>query len=257
MSNSVIPINDESPAGNGLTTAQSAAWENLLEGSLESLGPDDHYIIAGTQGRHRRGWVKLRRDLGISIQICHRDQWTDPVTGDWGWDFEVRATLPRGRYEEGDGSASYSELMKSWENNGRKGAEPNRHIVRTRAMTRASNRATQGLLGLPENTPLRKPSHELHMAREAAFENLMSDANAALKKAGLDPYYRDTQHVADSLRLLGYSVYKVELHLDMAQRLANRVIKGNGRSAVKDIAELYGGEVVEQSAELEKSDDPA
>jgi len=86
-----------------------SAWGAYQELCRALLTEDDYVTISGTKVRRRVGWIKLRRFLGISIQIVDVESWKDE--DDWGWDFMVRATLPNGRFEEADGSASFDELV--------------------------------------------------------------------------------------------------------------------------------------------------
>ena len=244
MSEQTIPIG-QMPTGVPDTVEAIASWEAYLETCLTTLTADDHYHIAGNLGRHRSGWVKLRRQQGISIQILYRDEWKDADAGDWGWDFEVRAILPGGRYEDADGSASYVELMANWVKWGKKGPEPNRHIVRARALTRAKNRATQDLLGLPETTPVGRPAHALAAKRLNALTKLQRDANITLDARGHKAYYyyRDPKHVARALETLAVSSYNKDRHDEIVEQLvdhATSLAAVNGQTAAESAVDLFG-----------------
>jgi len=122
------------------------------------LGPEYHYLTDDqVLLRRKAGWIRLRRALHVSIAVLSAERFEEngPGEADWGWDFMVRATLPDGRFEEADGSASYLGMLQSYQNPDRlgRGVEPSRHNVRATALTRAKNRATQDLLGLPEQLP--------------------------------------------------------------------------------------------------------
>ena len=216
-----------------------SAWGAYQELCRALLTESDYVIISGTKVRKRVGWIKLRRFLGISIQIVGAERWEDE--DDWGWDFMVRATLPNGRFEEADGSASFDELMANWEKGGRRGPKPNRHLIRARALTRAKSRATADLIGAPQDSD--GSFGATAQARREVLTKLQRDANDALHANGMRPYYCDAEHVAKTLKMLGYTSYKADLHDETVQRLvghAECLSPVNGRTATESIAELFG-----------------
>jgi len=114
------------------------AWHAYQQLCRELLTQDDYVTIKGVKARKRSGWAKLRRFLGVTVEIIKETPWE--TEDDWGWDFVVRAYLPNGRFEDGDGSCSANELLESH-------IRPTRHNVRAKALTRAKNRATADLIG--------------------------------------------------------------------------------------------------------------
>ena len=146
----------------------------------ELLGAEHHYLIGEQLLRRKAGWIRLRQVLHISVAVLSADRFEENVAGepDWGWDFMVRATLPDGRFEEANGSASYLAMLQNFQETQTRSAEPTRHNVRSTALTRAKNRATEDLLGLPQETPdimavlsgYQPPSAELVEGEERSAE---------------------------------------------------------------------------------------
>jgi len=107
------------------------------------LDETDYALIRGVKFRKRSGWAKLRRAIGISTKVTHEKRFETKNT--WGYYFRVRAELPSGRYEEADGACSAKEFEIF-------DIEPTEHLVRSKALTRAKNRATSDLIAAGEVT---------------------------------------------------------------------------------------------------------
>jgi len=109
----------------------------------ELLDDSDYAEIRGIKFRKRSGWAKLRRAIGISTKITYEKRFD--LKNTWGYYFRVRAELPNGRYEEADGACSAREFEVF-------DIEPTEHLVRSKALTRAKNRATSDLIAAGEVT---------------------------------------------------------------------------------------------------------
>ena len=128
--------------------AAMATWRAYQELCQKLLDEKDYATIKGKKARKRSGWAKLRRFMSISAAIQTEERF---VTGDdWGWRFTVRASDTAGRFEDGDGVCTYSELKEDYDkakSRGREGILPSEHNCRSKALTRAKNRATSDLIG--------------------------------------------------------------------------------------------------------------
>jgi len=118
--------------------AALASWNAYQDLCRQLLDNNDYAVIRGRKARKRSGWAKLRRFLGVSVEVMEERYWEQD--DDWGFDFLVKASLPNGRSEVADGSCAASELRGS-------NIAPTRHNVRAKALTRAKNRATADLIG--------------------------------------------------------------------------------------------------------------
>ena len=119
-----------------------AAMERLQEIMQAVLDENDYAVIEGKKWRKRSAFTKLRRAFSVSL-IDLQEEWEELPNDAFGCRFTVRATFPDGRYEDGDGYCDSSEFER-----GR--MRPTRHNVRSKAHTRAKNRATADLLGTGE-----------------------------------------------------------------------------------------------------------
>lgn len=102
------------------------------------LNDDDYAVIRGRKFRKRSGWAKLRKAFSINTEIVEERRLE--LDSDWGYLVTIRASHPSGRYEEADGTIMASELKKG-------NIEPTLHNVRSKALTRAKNRASSDILG--------------------------------------------------------------------------------------------------------------
>ena len=117
--------------------AAVARWKAYQRLCVEILNDDDYAIIGGKKARKRSGWRKLARFMGVSIEITSEERWERGDT--FGYTFTVRAFTRDGQFEDGDG------LCDSTEFTGRIACSE--HNVRSKALTRAKNRATADLIG--------------------------------------------------------------------------------------------------------------
>lgn len=119
------------------------AW-NAYQKLVEKLLDESDYAKIG-RGRHRKrsGWSKLRRAFNITAEI-REGYWETLDDGEFGYYVTVRAQFPDGRYEDGDGYCDSGEMK------GSRGPAATRHNVRSKAITRAKNRATADLIGTGE-----------------------------------------------------------------------------------------------------------
>ncbi len=142
-------------------------WEAYQSLCQKILTDDDYATISGKKARKRSGWRKLGRFMGVSIEIASEERWERGDT--FGYTFTVRASTRDGQYQDGDG------LCDSTEFTGRIACTE--HNVRSKALTRAKNRATADLIGGGEvsaeeldnggNKPGRKTSQKSNGGAEA------------------------------------------------------------------------------------------
>jgi hypothetical protein len=126
------------------------------------LNDSDYAIIGKTKFRKRTGWAKLRRAFNVGIEVLGEEYINH---GDvWGYQFMVRASLPTGRRETGDGACFSDEF-------GRGNIRATHHNVRAKALTRAKNRATSDILG----------------AGDVSAEELLDDDKPQEQKPGTKP----------------------------------------------------------------------
>lgn len=125
------------------TPKEARAIMGNLQAVMQAVLDDSDYaVIQGKKWRKRSGFTKLRRVFSVSIEVLD-ERWEDLGDGEFGYSVSVRATFPNGRYEDGDGYCDSMELSTGH-------ISPTRHNVRSKARTRAKNRATADLLGTGE-----------------------------------------------------------------------------------------------------------
>jgi len=118
------------------------AWNAYQDLCKRLLDDSDYATIQGRKHRKRSGWAKLRRAFNIGMTVIS-ERWEDLGDGNFGYFVIVRAELPDGRYEDGDGYCDSTEFEQ-----GR--LKATRHNVRSKAITRAKNRATADVIGSGE-----------------------------------------------------------------------------------------------------------
>jgi hypothetical protein len=115
------------------------AYQNLVKSLLDE---NDYTTIRGKKHRKRSGWTKLRRAFNITTTVIDH-AWEDLGDGDFGFYVTVRTMFPDGRCEDGDGYCDSIEMANG-------NIQPTRHNIRSKAITRAKNRATADLIGSGE-----------------------------------------------------------------------------------------------------------
>lgn len=118
------------------------AWNQYQIICEKLLNDSDYVAIRGKKHRKRTGWAKLRRAFNITTEIINAS-WEALSEDDFGYNVTIRATFSDGRYEDGDGYCDSGEMRNS-------NILPTRHNVRSKAITRAKNRATADLIGSGE-----------------------------------------------------------------------------------------------------------
>lgn len=134
MSNELITVDVAMPINVDAAVARWDAYQSLCK---RILTEDDYVTISGKKARKRSGWRKLARFMGVSIEIIGEERWERE--GVFGYTFTVRANTRDGQHQDGDG------LCDSTEFTGR--IVCTEHNVRSKALTRAKNRATADLIG--------------------------------------------------------------------------------------------------------------
>lgn len=134
MSNELVTIDAAMPINVDAAVARWDAYQSLCK---RILTEDDYATISGKKARKRSGWRKLARFMGVSIEIISEERWERE--GTFGYTFTVRANTKDGQHQDGDG------LCDSTEFTGR--ITCTEHNVRSKALTRAKNRATADLIG--------------------------------------------------------------------------------------------------------------
>ncbi|GAH34693.1 unnamed protein product [marine sediment metagenome] len=117
--------------------AAVARWKAYQRLCKEILDEDDYVTIGGKKARKRSGWRKLARFMGVSIEILSEERWERGDT--FGYTFTVRASTRDGQFEDGDGLCDSSDMPAK--------IKATEHNVRSKALTRAKNRATADLIG--------------------------------------------------------------------------------------------------------------
>lgn len=112
-------------------------WRAYQELCRRILTDDDYATIAGKKARKRSGWRKLARFMHVSIEVLTEERWERE--GTFGYTFTVRASTPDGQFQDGDGLCDSSEFTGA--------ISCTEHNVRSKALTRAKNRATADLIG--------------------------------------------------------------------------------------------------------------
>jgi len=130
----------------GTLAEMQLAWKTYQEVIVELLDDSDYATIEGKKHRKRSGWTKIRRFYGINTEILHEERWTQGET--YGYRVTVRASVTDAygvtrRQEVSDGACDSSEFKT-----GRLKATD--HNVRSKAVTRAKNRATSDIVGAGE-----------------------------------------------------------------------------------------------------------
>lgn len=118
------------------------AWNQYQLICEKLLNDSDYVAIRGKKHRKRTGWAKLRRAFNITTEVISAE-WEQLPDDDFGYNVTIRAIFPDGRFEDGDGYCDSGEMKKG-------NIALSRHNVRSKAITRAKNRATADLIGSGE-----------------------------------------------------------------------------------------------------------
>ncbi len=115
------------------------AWQLFTELKEKLLTKEDYYLVGSKLHPGRTGWRKLALFFGLSSpEIVEERRWER--NGEFGYDFVVRVVAPNGQEMVGVGSCSQGDVRKSK-------MDPTEHNVRSKAQTRALNRAIADLIG--------------------------------------------------------------------------------------------------------------
>lgn len=200
------------------------AWNAYQELCKTLLTDSDYAQIKGKKARKRSGWAKLRRAYNISLEIIEAEWQGEALHGfDYGYLVTVRASFPDGRFEDADGYCDNTEFEGER-------ITATRHNVRSKAVTRAKNRATADLLGSGEVSAEEfiGDGKAQPKAKGQAKPKVTAKPNGNLKKQQDDffgyilsdiPYYNHENHIKSTLKKIGYASYKPENEMLMAEAL--------------------------------------
>jgi hypothetical protein len=121
-----------------------AAWSEFENLKKKLLTKEDYYLVKGPVPKlvpRRTGWRKLALFFGISSDIIEERRWER--AGNFGYDMMVVAMAPNGQHMVGVGTCDAKELKES----GQGKVPVSEHNARSKAHTRATNRAVADLIG--------------------------------------------------------------------------------------------------------------
>lgn len=200
------------------------AWNAYQELCKKLLQDSDYANIKGKKARKRTGWAKLRRALNISTEIIHAE-WEEFTDSECGYIVTVRASFPDGRHEDGDGYCDSYEMKG--------GIAPTRHNIRSKAVTRAKNRATADLIGSGEvsaeefvdDEPVRPATTPDGNGTEKAKAEFFARVLAEI------PYYEHIKHVTNALKQAGFTAYKQNSEEEMFSALEKHANEAANKEA--------------------------
>ena len=133
-----------------------------LQHALDDAMPDQLIDIRGRLFRKKGYWRAIATAFNLNV-ACIREE---SDTG--GWRVVYRASLPSGRFAEGDGACEFDEKGKG---------QDSEHNVRSHAHTRAFNRAVSNLVGFGEVSAeeVRSDRAPVHVAAPATADRFPAE----------------------------------------------------------------------------------
>lgn len=169
-----------------------AAWHAYQQVITELLDDSDYAVIEGQKRRKRSGWTKIRRFYNINTDIISEQRWQDGEV--YGYRITVKAYVQDAagivrRVEVADGACDSSEFKK-----GRLAASD--HNVRSKAITRAKNRATSDIVGAGEVSAEEIVEGEIVDARNTGAKAAPAKPAAAAPSPTAKSLYNETAQAA-------------------------------------------------------------